>query len=446
MQIAAEIGIADIPITDKKLAIIKTAQEEDPVCRMVMQYCKGKEQWPETRNLLPVLKPYYQVREEISLMDGLLLREGRIIIPDKLQPDILRRIHAGHLGVEKCRWRARNSVWFPGISSHIEQLTKNCTICAQNSAQTKEPLSPSIIPHRPWETIGSDLFHFQGNNYMVVVDYFSNWIECVRLNNATNKSMLSFLSYLVSRYGHFNEIRTDNGPCYAAANMTQFCSDITARQVTSSPRYAQSNGKAEAAVKICKMLLKKNEANLQFAILTHNSSPMSSGFTPAELFLGRRLNTNLPMHPSKLEPAWPNLEKHRQNAQNRQDKQTKWYNKRHRAKSLTTLVPGDHVYIRQGKHTEKGKVVRQDRTPRSYWVQTQNGVVRRNRSMLIKPRKQPVFDMEQIEEDGPDMPDHITYEQNEAGEEPMETQNYTGRRNMNRGNRGVPPPRLGIST
>ena len=152
------------------------------------------------------------------------------------------------------------------------------------------------------------------------------------------------------------------------------------------------------------------------------------------------------MHPSMLEPVWPMLVKHRKNAQNRQNKQKRWYNKRHRAKILPTLVPGDHVFIRHGKNTIKGKVVEQDSTPRSYWVQTQNGVVRRNRKMLIKPRKQPVFDREEFEEDGPDMPSNMIYEQNESLEEPIETQNNTGRRNMNWGNRGVPPPRLGICT
>ena len=94
------------------------------------------------------------------------------------------------------------------------------------------------------------------------------------------------------------------------------------------------------------------------------------------------------MHPSMLEPVWPKLIKHIKNTQNRQNKQKRWYNKRHRAKILPTLVPGDHVFIRHGKNTIKGKVVEQDSTPRSYWVQTQNvrrnrGIVWRNRKMLV---------------------------------------------------------------
>ena len=64
VQVAAEVEMADIPITDQKLAIIKAAQHEDSVCKMVRHYCDGENQWPEVRNLLPVLKPYYHVRKK----------------------------------------------------------------------------------------------------------------------------------------------------------------------------------------------------------------------------------------------------------------------------------------------------------------------------------------------------------------------------------------------
>ena len=64
-------------------------------------------------------------------------------------------------------------------------------IRTQNYIQSREPLLPSIAPLRPWAVIGSDLFQFQGNNYMVIVDYFSNRIECVRMNKATVESGLS---------------------------------------------------------------------------------------------------------------------------------------------------------------------------------------------------------------------------------------------------------------
>ena len=105
---AAEPEFSDILITDQNLVKIKEVQNNDLVCKTAM--CYYSTEWPNAQNLLPVLKPFYHVREELLIDNGLLLRAGRIIIPNKLQPEILRRIHAGHLRVEKCWWRARHSV------------------------------------------------------------------------------------------------------------------------------------------------------------------------------------------------------------------------------------------------------------------------------------------------------------------------------------------------
>lgn len=67
-----------------------------------------------------------RVAQERSVVDGLLLRGNRIVIPQSLRQDILRNIHAGHLGIVECRERARQGVWWPGLSKQLEELVKNC--------------------------------------------------------------------------------------------------------------------------------------------------------------------------------------------------------------------------------------------------------------------------------------------------------------------------------
>ena len=49
-----------------------------------------------------------------------------IVIPNKLQPEILTRIHTGHNGIEKCKRRARQSVFWPGMTKGIELIVKQC--------------------------------------------------------------------------------------------------------------------------------------------------------------------------------------------------------------------------------------------------------------------------------------------------------------------------------
>ena len=125
------------------------------------------------------------------------------------------------------------------------------------------------------------------------------------LPDATAKSVISYLNHLTSRYGIFHEIRSDNGPCYSAFKLTEFCNKLCARHSTYSPLYSQSNGKSESAVKIIKQLMRKNNNDVFKSVFVHNSTPMASGYSPAQLFLGRKINTDVPTHPSVLAPKWP---------------------------------------------------------------------------------------------------------------------------------------------
>jgi hypothetical protein len=69
--------------------------------------------------------------------------------------DILDRIHTGHLGIAKCRARARDSVCWPRLSTAIQEMVSKCNTCAKVRQDQKEPLMSSSFPSRPWERYGS---------------------------------------------------------------------------------------------------------------------------------------------------------------------------------------------------------------------------------------------------------------------------------------------------
>ena len=108
--------------------------------------------WPESVSLPAV--PYEQVRGELSLYDGMLLRGQRMVIPQELQREILERIHEGHQGKVKSRERANSAVWWPGLARDINAIIEACPVCAENRpAQRHEPLKPTQLPGRPWEKL-----------------------------------------------------------------------------------------------------------------------------------------------------------------------------------------------------------------------------------------------------------------------------------------------------
>ena len=64
--------------------------------------------------------------------------------------------------------------------------------------------------------------------------------------------------------------------------------------LTSSPKYPQSNGEAEWAVRPFRGLLKKSN-DPYLAMLIYQSTPLQNGFSPAKLLMNCHLHTNLPM-------------------------------------------------------------------------------------------------------------------------------------------------------
>lgn len=116
-----------LPASECRLKEIEEEQLNDPVCVEIAQYCAHG--WPDKSCLSVPLKQYYQLSSEISVVNGLLMRNSRIIIRTKLREEVLAQIHAGHQGLNSCRERARQSVWWLGLSKEIQNLVENCQKC-----------------------------------------------------------------------------------------------------------------------------------------------------------------------------------------------------------------------------------------------------------------------------------------------------------------------------
>ena len=89
---------------------------------------------------------------------------------------------------------------------------------------------------------------------MVVVDYYSRWIEAVPIETQMAKCVIDVLKEVFSRLGVLNRVRSDNGPCFACAEFCQFAKSWGFVHATSSPLYPQFNGMAEKAVGTVKEL------------------------------------------------------------------------------------------------------------------------------------------------------------------------------------------------
>ena len=241
-----------LPASKDRLQIYRQAQASDDVCAKLIEYCKSD--WP-THKPKGVLSKYWQFRGELSLCDNLLLYGTRIVVPDKMKHETLQKIHQGHQGIQRCRLRVNTSVWWPGVSRDMEEFVRSCLECQQSAILPREPLLQSPLPSHPWERVTSDLFEHKKSTYLLVVDYFSRFVEIEKLTSTTSSSVITHLKAIFSRHGIPATLITDNGPQYSSEKMNKFSLTYGFQHVTSSPHYHQSNGQAERAVRTVKSLL-----------------------------------------------------------------------------------------------------------------------------------------------------------------------------------------------
>ncbi|UYV75047.1 K02A2.6-like [Cordylochernes scorpioides] len=380
-ELSAYIQSIEFPATEERLLEISRKQKEDSLCSQLAKYCMSG--WPKNkREVDPALRGYWQFQEDLTYQNGLLLRGQIILIPKSLRKDILEKLHQGHFGINKCRSRAKESVWWLGISQEIERMVSSCTKCLKERKPKHEPLMPSEFPIRPWQKVGMDLFYLNGRWYLIVCDYYSRYPEISLLQNLTAQEVISRLKSIFARHGTPETVRSDNGPQFQkvlGSKFSKFSKEWSFKHITSSPKFPQSNGFIEAIIKNIKQSFKKEE-DCYLTLQAYRTMPLESGYSPAELLMGRRLRTSVPAIESSLMPRYLDSEALQQREKRRVINQKLLYDKRHDVHSLPPLQQGDSVWIRDQR--VEGTVLHKSEEPRSYWVQTPQGKVRRNRLHL----------------------------------------------------------------
>ena len=188
--------------------------------------------------------------------DRILLKSQRILIPHTLHMEMLDLIHKGHQGIEKCLLCSRESLFWTGISAEICQTVNKCSICQSTStAQRKCPSVPSEIAPCAWHTLETDLFYWKHSDYLVLGDYFSKYLIVRKLPSSTGSAVCKEIPNIVIELGKPYIIRSDNGPCYTSTEFKELMKLLQTQHITRSLQFPQSNGFAEAMVKIAKKLM-----------------------------------------------------------------------------------------------------------------------------------------------------------------------------------------------
>ena len=250
---------------------------------------------------------------------------------------------------------------------------------------------PTHLPNRPWVKVACDIGELNGKKYLVVVDYYSRWLEFAQLENMTGSTIVRHLKSMCARYGIFETLVADN--YFDNADMNNFAAQYGFTLITSSPKFPSSNGMAEKYIGIFKGLAKKS-SDLYLALLAYRATPLIDGLTPAEKLMGRKIRSNVPQSPSKLVPKMGDEQRHQTAVKDFEHKirQKRYFDLTHNVHDKAPIVQGDDVFIRD--RGENATVIRAaPNAPRSYMsilyiVETPTNTYRRNTRHLNQlPRR-----------------------------------------------------------
>ena len=181
-----------------------------------------------------------------------------------------------------------------------------------------------------------------------MVDCKTDWPDVIEMKkDTTTQKLIGALRNQFCRTAIPDVIWSDEGPQFTSSKLAAFLKDWGMSHKTSSPRYPQSNGKAEATVKSMKKLISAAWAGRSINVLSRsllqyrNTPSRKDGLSPAQKLLGQPVQDHLPAHRRSFAPEWQQSSDPEHTDVGPQDQL--YYNQH--AKELTEIPIGNRVAI-----------------------------------------------------------------------------------------------------
>jgi len=319
----------------------------------------------DCRELPAELRPFHRFAACLCVVDGVVLMGQRIVIPPALRQSILLALHSAHQGVSAMRARAMDSVYWPEISVDIARMRDQCIHC-HKSAKSNPMQPPSDItpPSYPFQMICSDYLTYNGKDYVVIVDRYSNWPMVYRSESGA-EGLIKRLRETFVTFGIPEELTSDGGPQFKSGKTQEFLKDWGVRHRITSVANPHANCRAELAVKTVKRMLMDNVGqsgslhvdSFQRAMLMYrNTVDPETKASPALIIFGRPIRDAIPIPMGRYSPheTWTELLSHREMALalRHSREHERWSAHTHH---LPQLRVGDHVYVQNlvGNHPRR---------------------------------------------------------------------------------------------
>jgi len=291
-------------------AEIKEETQNDPMMQRLATTILTQK-WNESD---PNLAPYKNVKDELSVADGFILRDTRLVVPNSLQRRAIDLAHSSHQGIVKTKKLLRETLWFPGIDKMVEQVVADCLPCQASTTkqtETLEPLKMSKLPDAPWKEVSTDFCGpFGTDTYLlVVIDEYSRFPEVEIIRSLTAESVIPHFDAIFARQGVPEIVKSDNGPPFNGYQFARWSQVVgfTHRKIT--PLWPRANSEAERFMRTMKKAIRASmvergswRQELYRFLRHYRATPHSiTDLSPSEMLNGRKLRTEIPKSPASTQ-------------------------------------------------------------------------------------------------------------------------------------------------
>lgn len=376
--------VHSVAVSDTRRQELVEATKVDPTLTDLRRFIQNG--WPADKTKVkPNVRVFWKNRNQLYAEDGLMFFDHRIIIPQNLREKFVEKAHdLSHFGINRTLSRAKELMYWPGMSEQIIETISKCGACAKyQRSNTKEPMMAHEIPNAPFEKIGCDFCDFGGKSYLIVKDYFSKWLEIIETKTKTAAEVVAVWRSLFATFGVPSTIVADNQP-FGSYFCQQYATATEINLVTSSPYYPKSNGMAERAVQTAKEILRKSaesRGHYHAALMEYRNTPLPVvNLSPVQIMFGRQIRTSSLTTTQAMQNQYSARVKVL--LSNAQTKMKQYYDQH--AKARPDFKTDDNIFVqRLDKKWEPAQMISSTVHPRSYIVRNQRGnLLRRNKAHL----------------------------------------------------------------
>ncbi|PIK54937.1 hypothetical protein BSL78_08146 [Apostichopus japonicus] len=243
----------------------------------------------------------------LMFMDG--SGTNKVVVPEQLIHEVITHYHCTptcpHLGIRKTVSKIQERFYWKGVRRAVERFVKRCRICQLVKPVYQKPTGymESTSSVYPWHVLAMDIIgpfpqSKEGNLYILVfTDHFSKFCLLYTLKRATGRVVATVVRKLFCLWGSCGTLVSDNGPQMVCKQVAEVCILWGVKRVFTTPYHPQSNWVERVNRNLVSMLASfvkgdhqewdKHVPEFMFALNSYRHD--STGFSPAELFLGRRI-------------------------------------------------------------------------------------------------------------------------------------------------------------